>query len=368
MDRTERFYRIRRRLIDKGALTRREIEEELEISHATFKRDIEYLRDRLNMPIVWSRARQGYVLDPEAEVSELSGGWFSPAESYALLEIEHLLGSLSPGLLGSRLEPLRQRLAELLERGDRGHSEIRRRIRVIGPGTRRVNREVFEAVSLGLLGRRQVFIRHLRRGDGAVTERAVSPQRLVHYRYNWYLDAWCHLRRDLRVFSVDAIRTAAVREEAAREVAEGALDRVLGAGYGIFAGATTETPISRRRRRPIPLAFPRGPSRNYCASRRRRRAGWRTRPGIRGRSAASRPTAATAWNCPTAASRNWSWTCCGMAPASRCWPRPRCANGWRGNSPWRRASTPESHWAATGRASRAPGRCARARPLTMVSG
>jgi predicted DNA-binding transcriptional regulator YafY len=185
------------------------------------------------------------VLDPEAEVSELPGVWFSPAEIYALLEIEHLLGSLSPGLLGSRLEPLRQRLAELLERGDRGHREIRRRIRVIGPGTRRVNHEVFEAVSLGLLGRRQVFIRHLRRGDGGVTERAVSPQRLVHYRYNWYLDAWCHLRRDLRVFSVDAIRAAAVREEAAREVEAAELDRVLGAGYGIFAGATTETAVLR---------------------------------------------------------------------------------------------------------------------------
>ncbi len=245
MDRTERFYRIRRRLIEKGALTRREIEAELEISHATFKRDIEYLRDRLNMPIVWSRARQGYMLDPEAEASELPGVWFSPAEIYALLEIEHLLGSLSPGLLGSRLEPLRVRLAELLERGDRGHREIRRRIRVIGPGTRRVNREVFEAVSLGLLGRKQVWIRHLRRGDGSVTERAVSPQRLVHYRYNWYLDAWCHLRRDLRVFSVDAIRSAAVREDAAREVAAAELDRVLGAGYGIFAGAETAIAVLR---------------------------------------------------------------------------------------------------------------------------
>jgi predicted DNA-binding transcriptional regulator YafY len=37
------------------------------------------------------------------------------------------------------------------------------------------------------------------------TEREVSPQRLVHYRDNWYLDAWCHLREDVRSFSIDAI-------------------------------------------------------------------------------------------------------------------------------------------------------------------
>jgi predicted DNA-binding transcriptional regulator YafY len=245
VDRTERFYRIRRRLLEKGTLTRREIEDELEISHATFKRDIEYLRDRLNVPIVWSRECQAYRLDPGAGLSELPGVWFSPAEIYALLEIEHLLGSLGSGLVGRQFEPLRARLAALLERGDRGHREIRRRIRVLALGTRRVDRDVFEALSLALLSRKRVLIRHQRRGDGSVSERVVSPLRLVHYRYNWYLDAWCHLRKDLRVFAVDAIRDARVREVPAREVADDELDRVLGAGYGIFAGAETQTAVLR---------------------------------------------------------------------------------------------------------------------------
>ena len=245
MDRTERFYKIRRRLIERGALTRREVEEELEISHATFKRDIEYMRDRLNVPIVWSREREVYVIDPDADVAELPGIWFSPAEIYALLEIEHLLERLQPGLLGRQLDPLRTRLRALLERGDRGHHEIRRRIRVLALGSRRVNREVFEALSVGLLSRRRIRIRHLKRGSGEFSERVVSPQRLVHYRYNWYLDAWCHVRKDLRVFAVDAIKSALVVEEPAREVADENMDRVLGAGYGIFSGAETQTAVLR---------------------------------------------------------------------------------------------------------------------------
>jgi predicted DNA-binding transcriptional regulator YafY len=245
VDRTERFYKIRRRLIERGALTRREVEEELEISHATFKRDIEYMRDRLNVPIVWSREREAYVIDPGADVAELPGIWFSPAEIYALLEIEHLLERLQPGLLGRQLDPLRTRLRALLERGDRGHHEIRRRIRVLALGSRRVNREVFEALSVGLLSRRRIRIRHLKRGSGEFSERVVSPQRLVHYRYNWYLDAWCHVRKDLRVFAVDAIKSALVVEEPAREVADESMDRVLGAGYGIFSGAETQTAVLR---------------------------------------------------------------------------------------------------------------------------
>jgi predicted DNA-binding transcriptional regulator YafY len=245
VDRTERFYKIRRRLIERGTLTRREVEEELEISHATFKRDIEYMRDRLNVPIVWSREREAYLLDPGADVAELPGIWFSPAEIYALLEIEHLLERLEPGLLGRQLDPLRTRLRALLERGDRGHREIRRRIRVLALGSRRVNREVFEALSVGLLSRRRIRIRHLKRGSGEISERVVSPQRLVHYRYNWYLDAWCHVRKDLRVFAVDAIKGALVVEQPAREVADENMDRVLGAGYGIFAGAETQTAVLR---------------------------------------------------------------------------------------------------------------------------
>ena len=245
MDRTERFYKIRRRLIEKGALTRRQVEEDLEISHATFKRDIEYMRDRLNVPIVWSREREAYMIDPGAEVAELPGIWFSPAEIYALLEIEHLLERLEPGLLGRQLDPLRTRLRALLERGDRGHREIRKRIRVLALGSRRVSREVFEALSVGLLSRRRIRIRHVKRGSGEISERVVSPQRLVHYRYNWYLDAWCHVRKDLRVFAVDAIKSAQVVEEAAREIADETLDRVLGAGYGIFPGAETQTAVLR---------------------------------------------------------------------------------------------------------------------------
>ena len=68
----------------------------------------------------------------------------------------------------------------------------------------------------------------------------MSPQRLVHYRDNWYLDAYCHLREDLRSFAVDAIREATLFETKAREVAKAELDEYLKSGYGIFAGREVE--------------------------------------------------------------------------------------------------------------------------------
>ena len=74
------------------------------------------------------------------------------------------------------------------------------------------------------------------RSRDETNEREVSPQRLVHYRENWYLDAWCHLRNELRSFSLDAMRSAEILDTPARNIPEKTLDGALGAGYGIFSG------------------------------------------------------------------------------------------------------------------------------------
>ena len=75
----------------------------------------------------------------------------------------------------------------------------------------------------------------------------MSPQRLVHYRDNWYLDSWCHLRKALRSFSIDAILQLEVGQEVAIEIDEDILDRELESGYGIFSGVKTREAVLRFR-------------------------------------------------------------------------------------------------------------------------
>jgi predicted DNA-binding transcriptional regulator YafY len=69
---------------------------------------------------------------------------------------------------------------------------------------------------------------------------------LAHYRDNWYLDCWCHLRKGLRSFAVDAIEGAELKEDQpAKEVSDNKLEKVLGSGYGIFAGDRTHQAVLR---------------------------------------------------------------------------------------------------------------------------
>ena len=69
-------------------------------------------------------------------------------------------------------------------------------------------------------------------------EREDSPQRLAHFGYNWYLDAWCHLRDDVRSFSIYAIQWVSILDTAAKEVSARTIDQSVGEGYGIFGGSS----------------------------------------------------------------------------------------------------------------------------------
>jgi len=85
---------------------------------------------------------------------------------------------------------------------------------------------------------------HGRERDRA-TERVVSPQRLVHYRDTWLLDAWCHLREDLRTFSIDRVREADELAEAAITIPDAELDACFASSYGIFSGRANKSAVLR---------------------------------------------------------------------------------------------------------------------------
>ncbi|MDY0054976.1 MAG: YafY family protein [Methyloversatilis sp.] len=241
MSAMERIYRIDQLLAGRKAVPRAELQEKLGVSWATLKRDLAYMKDRLHAPIVFDRDLGGYRFEREGQrigpQYELPGLWFSAEEIHALLTMQHLLANLDTGgLLGPHIQPLLARLSGLLGSADNPAEEVKKRIRIETVGARRFHLSHFQAVGSALLRRKRMLVRYHARGTDQETEREISPQRLIYYRDNWYLDAWCHLREDLRAFSLDAIRAADILEKKAKEVSEKRLDQVLGSGYGIFSG------------------------------------------------------------------------------------------------------------------------------------
>lgn len=236
----ERVYTLENLLKNRQITSFSLMQERTGASRATIYRDIQFMRDRLRMPIVFDQARDGYRLEGETDAAvqtELPGLWFKADEIHALLTMQQLISGLDRGgLLGRHLEPLMARLKELLASTDHAASEVQKRIKVLGSQSRHLPTPCFTAVGSALLRRKRLLIRYRARYNDKPSEREISPQRLVHYRDNWYLDAWCHLRNELRCFATDAIEQFEILGKPAKNVSARELDAILGSGYGIFSG------------------------------------------------------------------------------------------------------------------------------------
>jgi len=239
----ERVYQIDNLLHERRSITFQELLSRLEVSPATLKRDLAYMRDRLNAPIIFDKDLSGYRLDAQGVGAqyELPGLWFTAEEIYALLTMQHLLSNLDTGgLLGPHIKPLLSRLTVLLGTADDAVDQVQKRIKVESMGARQVHLELFQVVASALVRRKRLIIEYHSRGSDETSTRELSPQRLMHYRGNWYLDAWCHTKNAMRNFAVDAIKKAEITEQVADDIPETQLNEVLATGYGIFSGKDVE--------------------------------------------------------------------------------------------------------------------------------
>jgi predicted DNA-binding transcriptional regulator YafY len=239
MSEVARLYRYKGLLSGRVAVSAAELQAELEISPATFKRDIAKLRDQLHVPIVFDREMGGYRMAQGHTDTELPGLWFSHDELLALLTIQQLLSQLEPTVLAPTLKPIQGRLTQLMSEHGLDLQDVAKKILMLSAKKRALPPKLFEAVAAATMGGKRIQIVHSNRHTATTAEREVSPLRLVHYRDNWYLDAWCHLRGDLRSFAVDAIDRLTVLDTPAKEVPQDTINARIGAGYGIFSGAHT---------------------------------------------------------------------------------------------------------------------------------
>ena len=242
MDRYERIIGLHRILqAARRPVTVARLQDELGCSRATVYRDLAFLRDALMAPVVGD-GEAGFRYDAsEGNRFELPGLWLNSEELHALLAAQQLLSRSGGGMLSTALAPLQQRIEKLLDEHSMAKAGAPKRwpverVRVIPHRTRRMDEHAFRSVCSAVLERKQLSFEYRARSTDEKTRRSVSPQRITHYRDNWYLDAWDHDRDALRSFSVDRISSARMLDADARDIAEAQLDEHLAGSYGIFSG------------------------------------------------------------------------------------------------------------------------------------
>jgi len=229
MARLERFYRLDQMLRARKAVTRREIEETFEISRATFKRDLEYLRDRLDYPIVYDPAVRAYRL-------ETAGG----EESEPPLKRVPLDARDPRGVLASvgAIAEVSSALAVMCDPEPRVLPDvsITDRIRVISLLWPRVQTDTFRAVIGAVLRRRRLGVRcpgTCLEAD-ATANHELSPQRLTRYCNVWFVDAWCHTHDCCMSVRIRSIDSAWPSTQRAVHVDLDELEDALDSRYGLY--------------------------------------------------------------------------------------------------------------------------------------
>lgn len=217
----------------------RELQARLECSAVTVKRLIRKLRDYLDVPVVYDRQRNGYFCDRAADpkVFELPGLGFNADELWGLITCHTLLQNLSGGLLTDQIAALQRKVEKLLMLDDGLARRKLERIKIAPMAMRKPDfNSLFRTAALAVFSARRIRIRYAARSSGEIFERTVSPQTLVYYRDNWYLDGWCHVREALRTFAVERIQAATMLDADALSLEREALDQHFSATYGIFPG------------------------------------------------------------------------------------------------------------------------------------
>jgi predicted DNA-binding transcriptional regulator YafY len=172
---------------------------ELEVSSKSIHRDLEFMRDRLGLPIEYDGSRRGYAYTEE--VSGFPTLQITEGELFALLVAERALqqyrGTNFERPLASAFRKLAASLPDTvsINLADwEGTISFRTSAEPI------LDLRRFDQLAKATAQRRQVRLEYRKAGQRAVESRVVDPYHLANINGEWFLFAYCHLRKDIRTF------------------------------------------------------------------------------------------------------------------------------------------------------------------------
>lgn len=183
----------------------------LEVSERTIRGDLDFLRDRYEAPLAWSRARGYFYTDANWRLPSIP---LSQGELFALVLGARMLsaygGSVYRQQLQSAIVQLGQRLPEKIW-VDLQH--LADECVLFRQGAELdLDAEVWYVLEQAAQQQRQVWMRYATPGK-PVSERKFDPYMLHFSSHNPYVTGWCHSRQEPRWFRVDRIREIRLLEE-----------------------------------------------------------------------------------------------------------------------------------------------------------
>lgn len=242
MDKFDRIQKLHRILCSRRTpISLDDLAHELECDRKTVRRAIDTLESYVFAPIIYEEERKGWHYErSETERMELSGLWLTSEELHGLAIIMQITQSMDSGLLGEDIKVVEQAVEKLLRSRHIIPELFREKVEYLPKHRRQAPSQTFRKMGAALLEGKRLAIQYCDY-SGRKTKRDISPIKLVHYDENWYIDAWCHLRNELRSFMLARIERVDMLEQDAQSVEPSAHKEHFTSSYGIFAGKAKHT-------------------------------------------------------------------------------------------------------------------------------
>ena len=231
----ERMLRIHQALQAGGHPNASRLAREAEVSTKTIHRDIEFMRDRLNLPIEFAPGHNGYFYT--GEVSAFPTMQITEGEIFALVVAEKALqqyrGTSFEKPLLSAIRKMEQALPDTISLN---LADIERTISFRTRAEPILNLEIFDALARAVAQRQQLEL-HYRKPGQPAEKRLVDAYHLANINGEWYLFAYDHARKDLRTFVPARIQSVQPTGKTFERPQKFSLEKRLRDSFGVHAGA-----------------------------------------------------------------------------------------------------------------------------------
>jgi predicted DNA-binding transcriptional regulator YafY len=194
--------------------------QELEVSTKSVHRDLEFMRDRLELPIEWEPKRFGYHYTEE--VNAFPTLQITEGELVALVVAEKALqqyrGTSFEKPLLSAIRKIEQTIS------------FRMRAEPV------LNLEVFDTLARLTSARQQVVLTYRKPSHKQTEQRLVDPYHLANINGEWFLFAYDHLRKDIRTFVPARIQAVRATGKTFSRSQKFSLEQRLRGSFGVHSG------------------------------------------------------------------------------------------------------------------------------------
>jgi predicted DNA-binding transcriptional regulator YafY len=240
----ERMLRIHQSLQSGKFPNASTLARELEVSTKSIHRDLEFMRDRLNLPIEFDSTRNGYSYT--GEVSAFPTMQITEGELFALVVAEKALqqyrGTSFEKPLLSAIKKMEQALPDTISLN---LADIEQTISFRTRAEQILDLKIFDVLAKAAARREQIELAYRKPGQTKPEARVVDPYHLANINGEWYLFAFDHTRKDIRTFAPARIKSVKPTGKTFERPQKFSLEKRLRDSFGVHSGQGEHSVVIR---------------------------------------------------------------------------------------------------------------------------